>query len=144
MLKNTDQDNKAALLMFSSTPCSIFRPAAGRPLPSRSVIGPQCPCCPQWGCGLGKGLLTSVIESRGSAHPPLSLIHSGGAGAAHLHADIGHLLRLQGPHITMFTWPNWSPPTYFRQTPGGHASVPGIRQERELLTVHQEKLCLFV
>lgn len=30
----------------------------------------------------------------------------------------------------MFTWPNWSPPTYFRQTPGGHASVPGIRQER--------------
>lgn len=84
--------------MFSSTPCSIFRPGAGRPLPSCSVIGPQCPCCPQWGCGLGKGLLTSVIESRGSAHPPLSLIHSGSAGAAHLHADIGHLLRLQGPH----------------------------------------------
>lgn len=26
--------------------------------------------------------------------------------------------------ITIFTWPNWSPPMYFRQTPGGHDSVP--------------------
>lgn len=26
--------------------------------------------------------------------------------------------------ITVFTWPNWCPPMYFRVTPGGHASVP--------------------
>lgn len=44
-----------------------------------------------------KGLLTSVIESCGSAHSPLSLIHSCCAGAAHLNTDICNLLGLQGP-----------------------------------------------
>lgn len=44
-----------------------------------------------------KGSLTSVIESCGSAHSPLSLIHSCCAGAAHLNTDICNLLGLQGP-----------------------------------------------
>lgn len=78
--------------MFSFTLCSGFRPGAGRSLPSHpvlvSLLSPE-----GW-----KGLLTSVVESRGRAHAPLSLVHAGRAGAAHLHADIGHLLRLQGPH----------------------------------------------
>lgn len=80
--------------MFSSTLCCVFKPRAGRPLPS----APFCVCGVPSGAVGRKGLLTSIVESRGSAHPPLSLIHSGGAGAAHLHADISHLLRLQGPH----------------------------------------------
>lgn len=44
-----------------------------------------------------KGSLTSVIESCGSAHSPLSLIHSCCAGAAHLNTDVCNLLGLQGP-----------------------------------------------
>lgn len=36
--------------------------------------------------------LTPIEESGGCAHPPLALVHARGKGAAHLHADISHLL----------------------------------------------------
>lgn len=35
--------------------------------------------------------------------------------------------------ITMFTCPNWSPPTYLRQTPGGQASAPEFKQKKTTL-----------
>ena len=35
--------------------------------------------------------------------------------------------------ITMFTCPNWSPPTYLRQTPGGQASAPEFKQKKKML-----------
>lgn len=44
--------------------------------------------------GLHRAILTSIVESCSSAHPPLSLIHSCSAGAAHLDADICNLLGL--------------------------------------------------
>lgn len=34
--------------------------------------------------------------------------------------------------ITMFTWPNWSPPTYFRHTPGGQDSAPETHGKGEI------------
>lgn len=88
---------------------SIFSLPAGRALPSPSGYqgscsrGQDCPCCLRWEHFKAepevpeKGSLTSVIESRGGAHPPLSLIHSRCAGAAHLNADVCNLLGLQGP-----------------------------------------------
>lgn len=33
--------------------------------------------------------------------------------------------------ITVFTWPNWCPPMYFRVTPGGHASAPKSPQRQQ-------------
>lgn len=103
-----DQDNKAVHLMFSQIYFLylvseladlylhhlVIRRASAR--------GPEClfrlrweqhkePVAPE------KGSLTSIIESCGGAHSPLSLIHSCCAGAAHLNADVCDLLRLQGP-----------------------------------------------
>lgn len=51
-----------------------------------------------------KLIFTSIVESCGSAHSPLSLIHSSSTRAAHLHADICNLLRFQRPdhhHVHM-------------------------------------------
>lgn len=33
--------------------------------------------------------------------------------------------------ITVFTWPNWSPPMYLRLTPGGHDSAPVIHNKQQ-------------
>lgn len=104
-----DRDNKAAHLMFSlfyflylvSELADLYlHHLVIRRAPAR---GQECPFCLQWEYHeedtevLEKGSLTSVIESRGSAHSPLSLIHSCCAGAAHLNADVCNLLGLQGP-----------------------------------------------
>lgn len=103
-----DQDNKAAHFMFalfyflylvSELPDLYLHPWVIRRMSSR---GQECPCCLRWECHkepevLENGSLTSIIESRGSAHSPLSLIHSCCAGAAHLNADVCNLLGLQGP-----------------------------------------------
>jgi hypothetical protein len=32
----------------------------------------------------------------------------------------------------MLTWPNWSPPMYFRHTPGGHDSAPGSGRDTDI------------
>lgn len=38
---------------------------------------------------------TAIIESSSCAHPPLALVHSRRRGALHLHADVGHFLRVK-------------------------------------------------
>lgn len=45
-----------------------------------------------------RGRLTSVEESSGRTHSPLTLIHAGNGWTAHLHADFRDLLRLQRAH----------------------------------------------
>ena len=104
-----DHDNKAAHLMFSlfyflylaSELADLYlHHLVIRRAPAR---GQERPFCLRWEyCEeepevLEKGSLTSVIESRGGTHSPLSLIHSCCAGAAHLNADVCNLLGLQGP-----------------------------------------------
>lgn len=104
-----DQDNKAAHLMFSlfyflylgSELADVY--LQHMVIRRASARGQEGPCNLRWEHHEGeaeapaKESLTSVIESRGSAHSPLSLIHSCCAGAAHLNADVCDLLGLQGP-----------------------------------------------
>lgn len=115
-----DPDSKATLWMFplfsllylaSELADLCFHHLVIRRVPAR---GQECPCYLWWECHkeeLEKGSLTSVIKSRGSAHPPLSLIHSCCAGAAHLNTDVCNLLGLQGPdhhhvHVAKLVSPN--------------------------------------
>jgi len=152
-----DQDNKAAHLMFSPFCFLYLVPELAALYLHHLVIrrvsagGRERPCSQWWEYHEAepevpeKGSLTSVIESCGSAHSPLSLIHSCCAGATHLNADVCHLLGLQGPDHHHVYVAKLVSPDILQTNPRGPCLCPWDQREEGITDSAPGKaLCLFV